>query len=233
MTTYVLVHGAWHGGWCWRKVAPLLRAAGHVVYTPTLTGLGERVHLATPEVDLSTHVTDVVNTLFYEDLHDVVLVGHSYGGQVISGVAQQSAGRIKELVYLDSMVPQEGESVFDIIRRGGSNGPALSDDWRVTTEWDFGITDPGDLAWARRHLVPHLKATMLEKLALPHPIDDGAYGRTFILASNPRAGSPSLFEPLSRPLRDNPKWRFHEVPTGHDVMVTMPNELADILLTLA
>src|SRR5579862_6453256 len=101
MATFVLVHGAWHGGWCWRKLTPLLRAAGHEVFAPTLTGLGERAHLATPEVGLSFHVQDVVNVLVYEDLHEVVLVGHSYGGMVITGVTGQAPERLAQLVYLD------------------------------------------------------------------------------------------------------------------------------------
>ena len=108
MATYVLVHGAWHGGWCWNRVAPLLRAKGHDVYTPTLTGLGERVHLASPEVDLSTHVTDVVNVIEFEDLRNVILMGHSYGGQVITGVAGVIPQRIAQLAYLDAVVPNDG-----------------------------------------------------------------------------------------------------------------------------
>src|SRR5437763_6310667 len=102
MATYVLVHGAWHGGWCWQRVTPLLRAAGHEVYTPTLTGLGERAHLGTPDVGLATHVEDIVTMLEYEDLTDVVLVGHSYAGMVITGVAHAVPSRLTHLVYLDA-----------------------------------------------------------------------------------------------------------------------------------
>src|SRR5215831_5722049 len=115
MATFVLVHGAWHGGWCWKKVTPLLRAAGHEVYTPTLTGLGERVHLASPKVDLTTHIQDVVNVLDYEDLHEVVLVGHSYGGVVIAGVADRVPSRVGHLVYLDAGVPHNGEGYLDLL----------------------------------------------------------------------------------------------------------------------
>src|SRR5580700_2534506 len=99
--TYVLVHGGGHGGWCWQRVVPLLRAAGHEVYTPTLTGLGERSHLLRPDIDLDTHIADVVGVLRYEDLTDVILVGHSYGGMVITGVADRALARIGQLVYLD------------------------------------------------------------------------------------------------------------------------------------
>ena len=122
MATYVLVHGAWHGGWCWNRVAPLLRDKGHDVYTPTLTGLGERVHLATPEVDLSTHVTDVVNVIEFEDLRNVVLMGHSYGGQVITGVAGAIPERIGQLVYLDASLPNDGESLSQLARASATAG---------------------------------------------------------------------------------------------------------------
>jgi pimeloyl-ACP methyl ester carboxylesterase len=115
MTTFVLVHGAGHGGWCWGRVAPLLRAAGHEVVTPTLTGLGERVHLLDGRVDLELHVTDIVNVLRYEDLHDVVLVGHSYGGTVITGAADRAPERVAKLVYLDAAFPGDGQSVADVV----------------------------------------------------------------------------------------------------------------------
>ena len=113
--TFVLVHGAWHGGWCWAKLARLLRDAGHEVYTPTLTGLGERAHLARPEVDLETHIQDVVAVLEAEELRQVTLVGHSYGGMVISGVAARTSGRIGHLVYLDAFVPEAGKSLLDYV----------------------------------------------------------------------------------------------------------------------
>src|SRR5215211_1043953 len=115
MATFVLVAGAWHGGWCWRKVTPLLRAAGHEVFAPTLTGLGERSHLAHPDVGLTTHIQDIVNLLEYEDLNDVVLVGHSYSGMVITGVAEQVPGRLAHLVYLDAFVPENGQALVDLL----------------------------------------------------------------------------------------------------------------------
>src|SRR5437879_1752139 len=107
MATFVLVHGAWHGGWCWKKLTPLLRSNGHDVFTPTLTGLGERAHLANQAIDLTTHIEDVVSTLDYEDLRGVILVGHSYGGIVISGVADRIPARIGCVVYLDAFVPED------------------------------------------------------------------------------------------------------------------------------
>ena len=115
MTTFVLVHGAWHGGWCYKRVARLLRQAGHDVYTPTLTGLGERAHLMNRTIDLDTHVQDVVGVIRCEELSDVVLCGHSYGGMVIAGVAEQIAAKIRSLVYLDAFVPENGKSLFDYL----------------------------------------------------------------------------------------------------------------------
>ena len=115
MATFVLVHGAWHGGWCYGRVAKLLRSAGHEVYTPAHTGVGERAHLADYHITLATHVHDVANVIEYENLSDVILCGHSYGGMVITGVAASLGERIKSLVYLDAFVPEDGQSLFDLI----------------------------------------------------------------------------------------------------------------------
>lgn len=115
METYVLVHGGWDGGWAWRGVARILEAAGQMVFTPTLTGSGERIHLARPDIDLQVHILDIVNVLRFENLEDVVLCGSSYGGMVITGVAEQVPQRIKQLVYLDAFVPQDGESTADLV----------------------------------------------------------------------------------------------------------------------
>jgi pimeloyl-ACP methyl ester carboxylesterase len=118
--TFVLIHGAWHGGWCWKKLTPLLRAAGHEVYTPTLTGLADRAHLLSPQIGLNTHIADISALLEYEDLHNVILVGHSDGGMVITGVAEVAAQRLAHLVFLDAFVPQDGQSLFDTIPDRGA-----------------------------------------------------------------------------------------------------------------
>src|SRR4029450_13175141 len=136
MTTYLLVHGGWVGGWIWNRVAPILRKAGHDVFTPTLTGLGERAHLANPDIDLATHIQDVVSVLEFEDLKRVVLVGHSYGGMVITGVAERTAERLNHLVYLDAFVPRDGQSVADLVSpelaASFEEGVRLSGDgWRI------------------------------------------------------------------------------------------------------
>jgi pimeloyl-ACP methyl ester carboxylesterase len=164
MATYLLVHGAWHGGWCWKKVAPLLRAAGHEVFTPTLIGLGDRAHLLAPDINLTTHITDIVNVLAYEDLRDVILVGHSYAGLVITGVAQHSAHRLAHLVYLDALFPMEDDrSWAALVRRHQPAIAAMADAqiresgerWLLpppSGEMLFGITDPTDWEWVRSRL---------------------------------------------------------------------------------
>lgn len=155
MATYVLVHGAWHGGWCWKKVTPLLRAAGHDVFTPTLTGLGERVHLLTPAVGLETHIQDVLGVVHYEDLRQVILVGHSYGGMVITGVAHQATDRLAHLVYLDAFVPHDGQCLLDLpppemAAAQREQAKTIGDGWRVPPLplEAFGVTDQADLRWA-------------------------------------------------------------------------------------
>lgn len=234
MATFVLVHGSSSGGWSWRKVTPCLCEAGHEVYTLTLTGLGERVHLLTPEVNLTTHIRDVVNVLFYEDLHDVVLVGQSYGGMVVTGVAEQAAERIRRLVYLDAFIPHDGESAFDIV-------PSIREDWskhveeingvRVKVPWgrDFltsawGITDPGDLAWMEQRDTPMPLATCEEPI---HLSENHAAGlpRGFI-----RCTQSALVQLAERAQEQG--LDYHELPTGHVSMVTAPRELASLLIQI-
>ncbi len=228
--TYVLVHGAWHGGWCWAKVARLLRDAGHEVYTPTLTGLGERAHLARPEVDLETHIQDVVAMLEAEELRQVTLVGHSYGGMVISGVAARTTGRIGHLVYLDAFVPETGKSLLDYV---GERAAAMREAATVNGEgWKlpsfpperFGVTSQRDTEWLTKHLV----AQPLKTFEQPLPAAGGdKLKRSYIYCSKPATGT---FDQFAERLRDDRKWSFHDVKTGHDAMVTAPGEIAKILM---
>ena len=175
MSTFVLVHGGGHGGWCYGRVAPLLRAAGHEVYTPTLTGLGERKHLLRPDIDLDTHITDVVHVLEYEDLTDVILLGHSYGGMVITGVADRAGSRIGRLVYLDAAHPRNGESLADVspemmafaqseLRTVDGIELVLFPDSQVIAY--LGVTDPGDFAWMKSKITPHPWKCFTQKLRL-------------------------------------------------------------------
>jgi pimeloyl-ACP methyl ester carboxylesterase len=228
--TYVLVHGAWHGGWCWAKVARLLRDAGHEVYTPTLTGLGERAHLARPEVDLETHIQDVVAMLEAEELRQVTLVGHSYGGMVISGVAGRTTGRIGQLVYLDAFVPEPGKSLLDYL---GDRAAAMreaatahGEGWKLPSfpPERFGVTSQRDTEWLTKHLVPQPFRTFEQ----PLPAAGGdKFKRTYVYCSKPATGT---FDQFADRLRDDRKWTFHDVKTGHDAMVTAPGEIAKILM---
>lgn len=237
MAAFVLVHGAAHGGWCWKKLTPLLRAAGHEVHAPTLTGLGERAHLARPEVDLALHVQDVVNVLFYEDLREVILVGHSYGGAVITGVADRAAERLAQLVYLDAALPDDGESLLDLFDPATNAAReervrTLGEGWRIpldvaTTLRNYGIADPADAEWLAARLLPQPFATFRQALRLARP-PDPSLGRTFIYCT--RKPGPDSVAPMAARARAAAGWRYREIATGHDAMVTMPHELADLLL---
>ena len=228
--TYVLVHGAWHGGWCWAKVARLLRDAGHEVYTPTLTGLGERAHLARPEIDLDTHIQDVVAMLEAEELRQVTLVGHSYGGMVITGVAARTSGRIGHMVYLDAFVPEAGKSLLDYVSElaGAMREAAVAhgEGWKLPSfpPERFGVTSQRDTEWLTKHLVPQPLRTFEQAL----PVAGGEkLKRTYVYCSKPATGA---FDQFAERLRDDRKWTFHDVKTGHDAMVTAPGEIAKILM---
>ena len=226
--TFVLVHGAWHGGWCWIKVTRLLRDAAHTVYTPTLTGLGERAHLARPEIDLETHVQDVVAVLESEELRNVVLVGHSYAGMVISGVAARAASRIARLVYLDAFVPEVGQSILSQMapERADAMRAAAGDGWRVPSlpPARFGVSSQRDTEWLQRHLVPQPLRTFEQPAGAVAP---ASVGRTYVYCSKPAMGP---FDAIAERVRDDRKWRFHELKTGHDAMVTAPGDVAKILM---
>ena len=233
MATFVLVHGAWHGGWCWQRVASRLCTAGHEVYAPTLTGLGERVHLLSPTVDLETHIRDVINVLDYEDLQRVVLVGHSYGGMVIAGVADRATDRLAHVVYLDTIVPRDGASGFTVLP--AERVAALQEQVRLAGEgWlipsppveRFGVTAVEDVQWAAPKLVPQPLATFTQPLRLTDRA--AALPKTYILCT----ANPNSFRPFAEPVRGAPGWRYRELHTGHDAMITAPRELADLLLEI-
>jgi len=231
--TFVLVHGAWHGGWCWRRVARYLRVGGHEVYAPSLTGLGDRSHLLNPAIDLGAHVRDLVDLMEFEDLTDVVLVGHSYAGMVIAGAAELAPSRISKLVYLNAVTPKDGQSFSDLA------GPEVMTMFReiaedqgggwclpCPTDWTFGITEP-DLSWAKRRMTPQPMATLEQKVRLVNP-EALALPRSFIwcaIEEGRRQESP----------RDefSAGWDFYELEAEHDAMITNPRELADVLLRLA
>ena len=222
--TFVLVHGAWHGGWCWKKLTPLLQVAGHLVFTPTLTGLGERSHLLSPAVDLTTHIKDITAVLEYEDLHEVVLVGHSYGGMVISGVAENAGGRLAQLVYLDAFLPEDGRAVKDY----ATLSPARDDGWRVPPLGKpprFGVTNERDVVWMEARLGDHPNKTFTEPIRLSH--DNASLRRSFIQCTK----APFFTEAAERAKRQG--FRSRELfAADHDAMITQPEVLAKVLLDL-
>jgi pimeloyl-ACP methyl ester carboxylesterase len=229
--TFVLVHGGWHGGWCYRRVADRLTKAGHRVFTPTLTGVGERAHLMSASINLRTHVTDVVNVIKWEDLSDVVLLGHSYGGMVISEVVERVPEAISTLVYLDAFVPDNGMSLFDYAppeRRavfaaaakasGGLSVPPIP-------SATFNVNE-ADRAWVDAKCVPHPAATMTDKVSLTG-IRDRVKKRVYIRAG---AYPQPAFQAWYERFKADPDWRAYELPCGHDIMVDLPDRLAEILL---
>jgi pimeloyl-ACP methyl ester carboxylesterase len=237
MATFVLVHGGWHGGWCWKEVAALLRAAGHEVWTPTLTGLGERAHLLTPATDLALHIRDVTIVLEYEELGDAILVGHSYGGMVITGVADRAPDRIARLVYLDAFVPTDGQALFDLLRPERraffqEQADLHGDGWRVPppSASALGIADESVARWLTAKMTPQPLKTFTQPLALTNPVAD-AIPRTFIHCSaGPMTAS---FVPFAAHARITPDWQYHELAVGHDAMLIAPADLADLLVAQA
>jgi pimeloyl-ACP methyl ester carboxylesterase len=237
MATFVLVHGGGHGGWCYQRVSRLLRRAGHEVYAPTLTGLGERSHLVGPHVDLNLHIQDVVAVLHYEDLHDVILVGHSYGGMVITGIADRAANRVGKLVYLDAANPRNGQSLVDvagpIIEMTRPSGEVIDGVELVLLPSPdagllYGVTDPGDLAWMASRLTGHPWKCFEQKLEL---LDEVAFSKIpqyhVVCTSTLATRDPELMEEARA------SGRLWEIDTGHDLMITEPQKVADALLAVA
>jgi pimeloyl-ACP methyl ester carboxylesterase len=231
--TYVLVHGAWHGGWCWKEVSDTLRGMGHRVSTPTQTGLGERKHLLNKDITLDTFVADVINHIEAEELDRVILVGHSFGGTSISGVADKIPKRIRHLVYLDSVILQNGQSVFSTLppdlvearrKLAVEQGNGIS--IQPPSPTAFGVADDHPLAsWVKRRLTPHPISTYDSPIRIDNPVGNGK-PRTYIICTNP------IYEPLEAVrqwVKKQEGWRVREISTGHDAMVTAPLELARML----
>ena len=241
MANFVLVHGAWHGAWCWRDVAARLRGAGHTVLTPTHTGVGERAHQSGEAVTLLTHVRDVAGYVEMEELDEVVLVGHSYGGMVITQLADLMPERVRALVYLDGFVPAHGQSLIDLLHEalapevaaefvGGFRGSAREDGsgmMRPIPAEVFGIAE-ANRAWVDRRCVPQALATF-ESPALLTGAGDAVGARVYLLADG---WDPSPFRHFAARYENASGWRVARLPCGHDVMVDMPEELAAELLTL-
>lgn len=236
MSDFVLVHGTWGGGWQWRPVAERLRAAGHRVFTPTLTGLGERSHLATAGIDLDTHIDDIAGVLAFEEICDAALIGTSIGGLVIAGVADRMPERIRTLVFLDAALPQEGKSMLDLVppeRRatverlareegGGFLVPA-------SLVLDTGITDPAERAAYLARMSAHPLRALQQPVRLGgrwHAVPRKAY----VLATlQPTHHFVDYHAWAAR----TPGWSAHELASNHFPMTTMPHETADLLMALA
>ncbi|MGW4720038.1 alpha/beta fold hydrolase [Nocardia sp. NPDC004260] len=246
MSTYLLIHGAFHGGWVWQRVTPLLEDAGHRVLAPSLVGLGDRAHLLTPDVGLETHVQDLIELVTAEDATEVVLVGHSYGGIVVTALADAVPDRIAELVYIDTFVPRDGEAVADImpgmVDAFAAAAAATGDGWLVPPQTEptgdgglYGVTEEPDLGWLASMQTPQSLKTFQQPMTLTNPaalakipvthVHCGEGGEDFKAM---RAAMPRTLPPA-----DLPPGRLHVLPTGHDCMITMPRELAGCLLTVA
>ena len=234
MATFVLVHGAWHGSWCWKRVRGALQERGHEVFTPTLTGVGERSHLLSPQVTLETHIDDVVNLIEREELAEVVLCGHSYGGCVISGAADRVADRIGALVYLDAFVLQDGQSLHDTL-------PPEQRELQLTLSKQHGEgwkTPPipaevfnvnaADREWVDRQCTMQSLATFQQPLKLTGRLDS-VKNITFILASGWNDSPFPVFHELAK----TRGWKTVSVECGHDVMLDRPEELTSLLLDAA
>ena len=227
--TFLVAHGAWSAGWAWKKMHPLMAAAGHRLITPTYTGLGEREHLANPSIDLETHIQDLLGVIKYEQLNDVVLIGHSYGGMVATGVADRVPERIARLVYLDAFVPQDGQALLDIVSPGAAQRMRASaksgDGWRVAPNPPPPDTPAEDIKW-------------IQALRLAQPV------KTFETPLQLRTGDPKIPRTYIYCKRINPEdtfrafaerarrehWTYHEIDSSHSPHITAPDALQALLL---
>jgi pimeloyl-ACP methyl ester carboxylesterase len=227
MATYLICHGAWSAGWAWKKLRPLLQAAGHEVFIPTYTGLGERAHLAHPMVNLDTHIQDILGVVECEGLADVILVGHSYGGMVATGVADRAPGLVRHLVYLDAFVPADGQSLSDLVP--GAPPAAPVEGWLLPPNPSPPDTSAEDLAWAlpRRRHQPLRSFTQKLRLTGTAP----AFPRSYIHCTK-KVGGDS-FRQFADRFRDDPAWGFHAMDASHSPNVTAPEALAALLLSFA
>lgn len=244
---FVLVHCAFGGGWAWNYVAPLLRQAGHRVFTPTLTGLGERVHLGGPQVNLDTHIEDIVNLLIYEDLHEVILVGWSYGGTVVTGVLDRVPERLAHVVYLDGEVPRDGDRSFDFwdqaqVAAMEQRAQETGEGWKASVGSAAEI-EPFFAAWIpdaerRRWLVSKMTShaqpieTFRQPIRLSNPAAD-AVPKTLIRCPREGAVPAGTLDPTDEGIRDDPHWTLIELPSNHMAPIADPGLVAEALLGIA
>jgi pimeloyl-ACP methyl ester carboxylesterase len=229
MASIVLAHGAWSAGWAWKKMRPLIRAAGHEFFSPTYTGLGERAHLARPDIDLSTHIQDVAAVLEFEDLKDVTLLGHSYGGMVATGVADKAADRIARVVYIDAFAPKDGQSLFDLV------GPKAEANMRAGAQkdgegWKLPLnpmppdTVPEDVAWAVPRRRPQPIKTFEQKIRLESKTTPP---RHYIYAK--KNGPGDTFRQFGERAKGEAGWKYYEIDASHNPHITCPDGLMGLL----
>ncbi len=230
MATFLVAHGAWSGGWSWKKMRPLLRDLGHDLFTPTYTGIGEHVHLAGPEVGLETHIADILGVLRFEDLKRVCLIGHSYGGMVATAVADRVPGLLTRLVYLDAFVPRDGQSLFDLqpveIQAGMREAARTEGDgWRIPPNPIPPDTSEEDVAWAMPRRVMQPLKTFEERASLTGNVD--RLPKSYIYCTRPAAGD--IFQPFARRAQSEPGWDYFEIDASHSPHISAPEALADLL----
>ena len=229
MATVVLAHGAWSAAWAWKKMRPLFRQASHEFFAPTYTGLGERAHLARPDIDLSTHVQDVLGVIEMENLSGITLLGHSYGGMVATGVADRAPDRIAHLVYIDAFAPKDGQSLFDLLGPKGeahmrAGAAKDGDGWKLPLNPMPPDTSPEDAAWAVPKRRPQPIKTFEEKIKL----SSGKFPpRHYIYAK--KNGPGDVFRQFAERAKNEPGWTHHEIDASHNPHITCPDVLMALL----
>jgi len=229
---FLVCHGAWSAGWAWKKMHPLMQAAGHRLVTPSYTGLGERAHLAHQGLDLEAHIQDVLNVIRYEDLRDIVLVGHSYGGMVATGVADRVRDKVTQLIYIDAFVPGDGQSLFDLNEGGRAHLQKIAkegDGWRVPPMQTPPDTAPADVEWLSTRRVQMPIKCFEQQLKLQNgPL---TLPRSYIYAT--RITPADTFGRFSQMTKNDPAWRYFEIDASHSPNVTAPEALMGLLEKIA
>jgi pimeloyl-ACP methyl ester carboxylesterase len=228
MASVLLAHGAWSSAWAWKRIRPLMAKAGHDFYAPSYTGLGERDHLAAPTNDLETHIQDVLGVIRAEELNDIVLIGHSYGGMVATGVADRARDVVRKLIYLDAFVPEDGQSLFDLVPEAQRNrmrdSVAAGDGWRIESMPPSADTSSADLEWISRHKRPQSIKCFEQRLRLPKPLD---VPRIFIQCARNAEHGP--FGQFAERAKTAGNWKYYALDASHSPNVTAPDLLVKLL----
>lgn len=226
MAVFLLAHGAWNGGWGWRKIRDRMRAAGHDFHAPTYTGLGERAHLAHPDVDLDTHIADLMGVIECEELNDIVLIGHSYGGMVATGVADRARDRVRTLIYIDAFAPRDGQAVNDLTPL--PRKPSGDQDWLIQPAPQSPDNTPEDAQWLARHRKPHPAKCFSQKIRLSA---EPSCPRHYLYAL--QYGPVDRFGAFRERARVEHGWTLHDIDTTHSPNVTAPDLLFGLLDRIA